>query len=126
MLTALKEVVGRVAHENTEGDHSQLITRERQRNCLEQCISSIDRCMELSEEDLVDLEAEELRYCLKSLSRLTGEVDVEEILDIVFSEFCIGNLFVLLTEVIRRVLRTRRAEKIKELEIKFECEKGAK
>lgn len=46
--------------------------------------------MELSKEDLVDLEAEELRYCLKSLSRLTGEVDVEEILDIVFSEFCIG------------------------------------
>ena len=90
VLTALKEVVGRVAQENREGDHSQLITRERQRNCLEQCISSIDRCMELSKEDLVDLEAEELRYCLKSLSRLTGEVDVEEILDIVFSEFCIG------------------------------------
>ena len=46
--------------------------------------------MELSKEGLVDWEAEERRYCLKSLSRLTGEVNVEEILDIVFSEFCIG------------------------------------
>lgn len=90
VLTALREVVERVTRENTGGEHSQLITRERQRNCLEQCIASIDRCLELSKEDLVDLEAEELRYCLKSLARLTGEVDVEEILDIVFSEFCIG------------------------------------
>ena len=38
----------------------------------------------------MDLQAEELRMCLKSLAQLTGEVDVEEILDIVFSEFCIG------------------------------------
>lgn len=67
-----------------------LITRERQRNCIEQCISSLETCIELQKEDLVDLQAEELRSCLKSLARLTGDVDVEEILDIVFSDFCIG------------------------------------
>ena len=77
--------------ERTAGTESQgLITRERQRNCLEQCVASLTRCIELSKEDLVDLEAEELRMSLKSIARLTGEVDVEEILDIVFSDFCIG------------------------------------
>ena len=75
----------------TEGDlPSDLITRERQRNCLEQCVHCITNCINLSEESLVDLQAEELRMSLKALSRLTGDVDVEEILDIVFSDFCIG------------------------------------
>ena len=67
-----------------------LITRERQRNCLQQCVLSLTNCINLGKENLVDLQAEELRMCLKSLAQLTGEVDVEEILDIVFSEFCIG------------------------------------
>ena len=75
----------------SEGDlPSDLITRERQRNCLEQCVHCLTNCINLSEENLVDLQAEELRMSLKALSRLTGDVDVEEILDIVFSDFCIG------------------------------------
>ena len=67
-----------------------IITRERQRNCLEQCISYLSNCIELQKEDLVDLQAEELRNCLRSLGQLTGDVDIEEVLDIVFSDFCIG------------------------------------
>ena len=66
------------------------ITRERQRNCIEQCVASLKACIAFQKEDLVDLQAEELRNCLRALSRLTGDVDVEEILDIVFSDFCIG------------------------------------
>lgn len=73
--------------ETTEAENTDLITRERQRNCLQQCILSLSNCIK---EPLVDLQAEELRMCLKSLARLTGEVDIEEILDIVFSDFCIG------------------------------------
>ena len=70
-----------------EMENTDLITRERQRNCLQQCILSLSNCIK---ESFVDLQAEELRTCLKSLARLTGEVDIEEILDIVFSDFCIG------------------------------------
>ena len=73
-----------------ESEATDLITRERQRNCLQQCVLSLTNCINLGKENLVDLQAEELRMCLKSLAQLTGEVDVEEILDIVFSEFCIG------------------------------------
>ena len=67
-----------------------IITRERQRNCLEQCILNLSNCIELQKEDLVDLQAEELRNCLRSLGQLTGDVDIEEVLDILFSDFCIG------------------------------------
>lgn len=86
----LSEMVKTVVHSDIVKEERGFITRERQRNCLNQCIQSITNCLRVAEEGLVDLEAEELRECLRALSRLTGDVDVEEILDIVFSEFCIG------------------------------------
>jgi len=36
------------------------------------------------------LAAEELRYAAQAIAKVTGRIDVENILDIVFSEFCIG------------------------------------
>ena len=38
----------------------------------------------------MDLFAEDLRLALKKLSSLFGSVDIEDILDIIFSDFCIG------------------------------------
>jgi tRNA modification GTPase len=40
--------------------------------------------------DLPELRGEELRLALSALGRVTGTVDVEMVLDLVFSEFCIG------------------------------------
>ena len=40
--------------------------------------------------DQIDLIAEEIRECHKNISKITGKVDVDEILDIIFKEFCIG------------------------------------
>lgn len=40
--------------------------------------------------DHVVLGAEELRHAAADLGRITGRVDVEEVLDVVFREFCIG------------------------------------
>lgn len=40
--------------------------------------------------DDVVLGAEELRHAASDLGRITGRVDVEEVLDVVFREFCIG------------------------------------
>ena len=37
-----------------------------------------------------DLLAEELRIAARALGRLTGRVDVEDILDVIFRDFCIG------------------------------------
>ena len=38
----------------------------------------------------LELRAEDLRVAMRSLEKITGTVDVEEILDLVFQEFCIG------------------------------------
>jgi tRNA modification GTPase len=39
---------------------------------------------------LPELQAEEVRLALHALGRLTGRVDVEEVLDRIFAGFCIG------------------------------------
>lgn len=90
LIQRMTNLIQKQMEQNTYEEERGFITRERQRNCLEQCIKSLSNWFLLQEEDLVDLQAEELRTCLKSLARLTGDVDVEEILDIVFSDFCIG------------------------------------
>lgn len=43
----------------------------------------------MADQDTV-LAAEELRSAVRSIGRITGRVDVEEILDVLFSDFCIG------------------------------------
>jgi tRNA modification GTPase len=66
-----------------------MIGRERQRRLLEQTASSLHRsisALELGEEFV----AEELRAASTSLGRLLGRVDVEDVLDAIFREFCVG------------------------------------
>jgi tRNA modification GTPase len=64
-----------------------LIGRERQRTLLRETAVSLQRSMEKKGEELV---AEDLRAAAHSLGRLLGRVDVEDILDKIFREFCIG------------------------------------
>jgi tRNA modification GTPase len=64
-----------------------LIGRERQRHLLRETAASLQRSMEGKGEELV---AEDLRAAAHSLGRLLGRVDVEDILDTIFREFCIG------------------------------------
>lgn len=90
VTSVLGDMVKGIVHSDSLKADVGVITRERQRNCLNQCIQSITNCLTVAEEGLVDLEAEELRNGLKALARLTGDVDIEEVLDIVFSDFCIG------------------------------------
>ncbi|KAF9149014.1 tRNA modification GTPase gtpbp3, mitochondrial [Linnemannia schmuckeri] len=68
---------------------STSITQYRHRKHLENCIQSLDAFLDLSADDIV-LGAEELRHAASDLGRITGRVDVEEVLDVVFREFCIG------------------------------------
>jgi tRNA modification GTPase len=63
------------------------ITRQRHRRALEDCRASLVRAESAA---LPELVAEELRLALRALGRITGRVDVEDLLDIVFADFCIG------------------------------------
>ncbi|KAI8603099.1 tRNA modification GTPase GTPBP3, mitochondrial-like protein [Dissophora ornata] len=68
---------------------STSITQYRHRKHLENCLESLEAFLNLGVDDVV-LGAEELRHAASDLGRITGRVDVEEVLDVVFREFCIG------------------------------------
>ncbi|NOJ49616.1 tRNA uridine-5-carboxymethylaminomethyl(34) synthesis GTPase MnmE [Bradyrhizobium archetypum] len=70
-------------------DEGGLIGRARQRKLLQETAASLRRCVEIVGNG-EELAAEELRAAAYSLGRLLGRVDVEDILDVIFREFCVG------------------------------------
>ncbi|KAG9350721.1 hypothetical protein JZ751_024610, partial [Albula glossodonta] len=69
-----------------------LLTQARHRAHLQQCVKALGQYHHYRDLDLA-LAAEGVRRALTSLGRITGRVGAEEILDIIFRDFCIGNLF---------------------------------
>jgi tRNA modification GTPase len=67
-----------------------LVTRQRQLLALRDTLSALDSAHAHPESADEALVAEDLRLALRGLGRLTGQVDVEEILDVIFRDFCIG------------------------------------
>ena len=51
---------------------------------------ALDRAVAEGASGRLDIVAEELRLAVQTLGRLTGRVDVEDILDVIFRDFCIG------------------------------------
>ena len=70
-------------------DEGALIGRARQRKLLQQTEASLQRSIGAVGQG-EELAAEDLRMAAQSLGRLLGRVDVEDILDVIFREFCIG------------------------------------
>ena len=67
-----------------------IITRERHRQHLEQCVLHLDEFKKKEGEKDFDKAAEDLRLAIRHLGMLVGKVDVEEILGSIFNDFCIG------------------------------------
>src|SRR5690606_10585440 len=66
---------------------SAVPTRERQIELLREASDSVNAALNAVE---LELRAEHLRIAAASLGRITGHVDVEQLLDVIFSQFCIG------------------------------------
>jgi len=64
-----------------------VLTRVRHREALEEALVSLNRS---SQAKLPELVAEDIRLAVRSIGKITGRVDVEDVLDIIFNEFCIG------------------------------------
>ena len=69
---------------------SILITRERHRVMLSECLKEIDKFMKKDQKKDIELAAEDLRMATRHLGSIVGKVDVEEILGSIFKDFCIG------------------------------------
>jgi tRNA modification GTPase len=63
------------------------LTRLRHRRALEDCRDALARAVAALEPELV---ADDLRLAARALGRITGRVDVEDLLDVIFRDFCIG------------------------------------
>ena len=67
-----------------------LLTRERHRLALKDTQGALARALAEGASGREDILAEELRLAARTLGKLTGRVDVEDILDVIFRDFCIG------------------------------------
>jgi tRNA modification GTPase len=70
-----------------EGAGAPPLTRARHREALEECRESLGRALAAPE---IALAAEDLRLALRALGRITGTVRIDELLDVIFRDFCIG------------------------------------
>ena len=71
-------------------NNSALITRERHRIKLNDCLKEIDKFLKKDQNKDLELAAEDLRMATRHLGSIVGKVDVEEILGSIFKDFCIG------------------------------------
>jgi tRNA modification GTPase len=72
------------------GIEAPVATRARHRHALEETMASLDRALAQEGRGQEELIAEDMRAAATNLGRLTGRVDVEDILDVIFRDFCIG------------------------------------
>jgi len=86
-LGALLGRVQRAVADRFEDAGEAVLTRARHREAVTDCLACLDRAGTAT---LPELAAEDLRLAARALGRVTGRVDVEELLDVVFREFCIG------------------------------------
>jgi len=86
MAALLARLEAAVAERAAPGG-APLVTRARHRAALEDCLLALRR---FAAAPLPELAAEDLRAAVQALGRITGRVDVEDMLDVVFREFCIG------------------------------------
>ena len=86
MIKKIKEKLSKKFTSN----NTVLITRERHRVKLNECLKEIDNFLKKDQNKDLELAAEDLRMATRHLGSIVGKVDVEEILGSIFKDFCIG------------------------------------
>src|SRR5262249_16343760 len=69
---------------------SALVTRERQRAHLKETVVALQGAQRAAQDGREEIMAEQLRLATRALGKLLGRVDVEDVLDVIFRDFCIG------------------------------------
>jgi tRNA modification GTPase len=74
----------------TDSAEPPLLTRHRHISVIQQAAEALYRAGEINLNDSPELMAEEFRFAATALGRISGRVDVEDLLDHIFASFCIG------------------------------------
>ncbi len=85
----IKKIKDKLSNKFTSNNNT-LITRQRHRAKLNECLKEIDKFMNKDHNKDIELAAEDLRMATRHLGSIVGKVDVEEILGSIFKDFCIG------------------------------------
>lgn len=88
-VSGLVELLQQKVQQKLEGGGVPLLSRARHRHALDEALTALRHGMEAPQTQ-PELLAEDLRLALRAVGRITGRVDVEELLDFVFRDFCIG------------------------------------
>jgi tRNA modification GTPase len=89
-VSALLELLKQKVQQKLESkDGAPLLTRPRHRHALNEALGHLRHGL-TAPDDRPELLAEDLRLAMRAIGRITGRVDVEELLDFVFRDFCIG------------------------------------
>ena len=86
-FSLLQNAVSMFLKENFAPDNTGVITRERYRKALQDCVLSLKSALMAPE---IELKAEDLRLSARALGRIVGKIETDELLDVVFRDFCIG------------------------------------
>jgi tRNA modification GTPase len=88
-LSMLQSMLQQKVQQKLDSDGAPLLTRPRHRQALGEALVALRHGLE-APADRPELLAEDLRLAMRAIGRITGQVDVEELLDFVFRDFCIG------------------------------------
>ena len=88
-LDVLVEALESKARDLAGTGEDVVISRMRHRHALEDCRDALGRVLG-GDPDYPELAGEDLRVAAHALGRITGRVDVEDLLDVIFADFCIG------------------------------------
>lgn len=86
-LPRLLDRLAAIVKDRYAGAAGPVLTRRRHRAALTDCVAALRRALSAP---AAELAAEDLRLSIRALGRITGRADVEDILDIIFRDFCIG------------------------------------
>lgn len=88
-VAALEQRIEEVVQARLSAREEPALSRARHRKSVEMAVQALDRCLD-NLAIAPELAGEDARLAVRALEGLTGRVDVEDILDLVFSQFCIG------------------------------------
>ena len=86
-IDEIVNIIISIIKENFSSSSNCLITRIRYRKALEECLDNLET---FSLDKEIELAAEDLRLACRAIGKITGNVEVDEILDKIFGSFCIG------------------------------------
>ncbi len=86
-IDKLIELIKNKAQEKLTCDDAPIITRQRHRNCIQKALEYL---LLFDDNKPIELISEDLRLSARELGKIVGIIDANEILDSVFSKFCLG------------------------------------